>query len=396
MYFLQMPLTRSLYREDELIAALKWGIIKGRIKEVLFWSQEALDSNMTPEFLKALLWVWLFTCGPRSIHWMKHFEACMKNPTEDACIHLVVSLTYHLRSCGDNSTFALLGLGLCKHRKQPNTITLQHIPETLPNTPIVRALIQGKLDLAWTILRPNWNVSAWSTLNMVVKVKHPSYIQYIEMLMNGQSWMGSAWMPEWTWCLRALATILTSSVSPLKLLEEPVNYNHILDDYIPHTHLTMRKRRIYEIPHACIYWHTERGALCINKTTESELQINLEDTLSESKYWSSYLPIGYDLAREEFFYNHFPDDIPDEWSMNDRMKSHGYGGVPVGDKINHNVMFNRCLIRWFGNIPCRYIWRGFELSLEEFTQRWHGAQPETLEQGIHEAYEGIEIGRAHV
>jgi len=297
---------------------------------------------------------------------------------------------YYVKVHGDSSTIALLGLGLCKRNKQPNTITLSYVPTNLPNTPIICALLQGKVDLAWTLLRPDWNTNAWSTLIDVTTQKRPANVKHITMLMNPKSWMGSAWTPEWTWCLRAAATILSSSILEQQSEDSQI-YDRVLSEYSSHTHLTMRNRRIYEIPHSCLYWFTQRGALLVNETTESELQMNLEDTLVGSKYWSSLLPIGYDLAREEFFYKHFPDDIPDEWSTADRLKSHGIGCVPTGTAVNHNIMFNRCLIRWISNIPCRHIWRGIELAIEEFTQRWEVYRPNTMETGIHEAYEQIDV-----
>lgn len=386
-----MPLTRSLYREDELIAALKWSIIKGRFTEALFWSQEALDSNMTPEFLKALLWVWFFACGPASISWMERFEACVKDPNERVCLNLVICLLYNVKLRGDSSTLALLALGLCSYKKEPNTTTLSSVPVGLPNTPVIRALVQGKVDLAWMLLRPDWTKTSWTTLMNVCSIKHPKYMNYIKMLMNPVSWMGDTYTNEYTWHLRALATILTCTTGTLDLHEDVSAYTKILDEHHPHTNLSMRNRRLYEIPYGCLYWFTARGAKRVDETTEYELMIDLEDTLVGSKYWTPYLPIGYDFERENFFHTHFPDDIPDEWSTASRMKSHGYGGVPTGNNINHSVMFNRCLIRWFGLIPCRYIWRGLEIAVEEFTQRWNRCIPKTLEAGIYQAYEEADI-----
>ena len=385
-----MPLTRSLYREDELISALKWHLIKGRFNETLFWTQEALDSNMKNEFFKAVLWVWIFTCGPSSLGWIDRFSQCIKNPTDYNCLNLVISLLYHIKHRGDISALCLLGLGLCKAKKQPNTITLLTLPEGLPNTPIIRALVQGKTDLAWMLLRPDWNTTSWTTLESLIKVKHPSALKYIGMLQNPKPWMDIAYTPEWTWCLRSIATILACSPKPLNIYEEPKSYDRVISNYICHTGFSMRHRRVYEIPLESLYWHTKRGSLTVDKTTENELQIDLEDSLAGSKYWDGALPVGYDLEREEFYYVHFPDDIPDEWSAENRKKSHGHGVVPVG-VVNHNVMFNRCLIRWFNKLPCNYLWRGFEIAIEEFTHRWEVYRPQTLETGIHEAYEQIDV-----
>lgn len=385
-----MPLTRSLYREDELIAALKWCIIKGRFNEALFWSQEALDSNMRDEYFKALLWVWIFTCGPQALSWIERFDVCMNDPNEYNCLNLVISLLYHVKNRGDISSLCLLGLGLCTPKKQPNNITLLTLPEGLPNTPIVRALVQGKADLAWMLLRPDWNTSSWDNLKAVLQHKHYSALKYLDMLSNPKAWMGNAYSPEYTWCLRSIATVLTCSPVPLTIYNEPASFDRVLSEYICHTGFTMRHRRLYEVPNACLYWHTKRGSLTVHETTQNELQMNLEDSLAGSKYWDEYLPIGYDLEREEFFYVHFPDDIPDEWSNETKKKSHGCGPVPCG-KVNHNIIFNRCLIRWFNGIPCKQLWRGFEIAIEEFTHRWEVYRPHTLETGIHEAYEQIDV-----
>ena len=387
-----MPLTRSLYREDEVIAALKWCVIRGRFNEALFWAQEAIDSNMSEEFLKALVWVWLFTCGPKSIRWISYLHKCIENPpTEDSYIHLLLNLMYNVKYAGDTSVLSLLGLGLCYGKKQPNTITLIKVPEPLPNVPVVRALLQGKVDLAWSILRPEWSKNPWELLRNILSVKNKHTLPYFDEVATAEKWMRSLWTPNLLWCFRAVATVLVATTGSLTIMDEYNSYNHILESYARHTNLSMRKRRLYEVPYECLYWLTTRGWNRVNETTESEIQLNLEDSLKGSKYWSSLLPIGYDLSREEFFYKHFQDDIPDEWSTLARLKSHGYGSVPVGNKICHSTILNRCLVRWFSHIPSKSVWRGFEIALEEFTQRWRYKAPSSLEDGIHEAYEEKDV-----
>jgi hypothetical protein len=382
-----MTLTRSLYREDEAIAALKWCILNRRFNEALFWSQELMDSNMTHEFLSALMWVWMFTCGPSSSTWIKRFHDCIHSNNEDEYMNMMLSLMYHVKNVGDTSVLSLLGLGLCEHTKEPNVLVPIEIPGTLPKTPIISSLIQGKVDLAWTLLRPEWSNNAWESIQAVVAVKHPKQAEYLNIIMNAEKWMGSVWDVKYTWCLRAMATLLASSNSDLTLFVERDNFDHIMSMYNKHTDLTMRSRRICTIPRQCLYWFTKRGRLLVNQSNEEELQINLEDALTGSKYWSKFLPIGYDMEREEFYSRHFPDDIPDEWSKESRAVSHGYGSTPVGDKINHSNLLNGCLVKWFGNIPSKYVWRGFEIALEVFVNKWRYGKPPSIEIGIHRAYE---------
>jgi hypothetical protein len=150
----------------------------------------------------------------------------------------------------------------------------------------------------------------------------------------------------------------------------------------------MRYRRIFEIPYECLYFFTKRGSLRINETTESDLIYRLEEKIVDSKFWSS-LPIGPysdDILREEFYAHYFPTDIPDEWSSQDRQKSHGTGVIPVGDSIDMTIVFNRCLVRWFGLLPCRSIWNGWAGTLEVFMNLWATNHPKSIESGIHEAY----------
>lgn len=242
--------------------------------------------------------------------------------------------------------------------------------------------------MAWALLRPEWtNNTAWSAITSVVSVKHPQCIEHLNIIMTAEKWMGSLWNVNYTWSLRAMATLLASTKNNLTMFVEHDKYEHVMMSHIKHTDMTMRARRLYTVPRECLYWFTKRGRLFVNESNEGELMINLEDALTGSKYWSKFLPIGYDLEREKFYHRHFPDDIPDEWSTHSRSMSHGYGSTHVGDKINHSNLLNNCLVRWFSNIPSKYVWRGFEIAVEVFVNKWRHEKPPSLELGIHRAYE---------
>jgi len=386
-----MSLTQSLYREEEVIAALKWCLIRGRMAEAVFWAQECLDSGLTPEFIRALVWVWLFTCGPASIGWLAHLNSCLQNygaVTQESYMNLLMSLAHHVKNRGDNSVLALLAAGLKNYDDVPNILTITKLPESIPNTPECRALFQGKAELAWSLLRTQWDRDAWSSLEAVLKVKQPHILNLFSSLRNSPLTMHVAWIQEWTWCIRALATLIVCKREPIELVPENRDYSHITYVRREFINLPMRYRRIFEIPYECLYLFTKRGSLRINETTESDLIYKLEEKIVESKFWSS-LPIGPysdDILREEFYAHYFPTDIPDEWSSQDRQKSHGTGVIPVGDSIDIGIVFNRCLVRWFGLLPCRSIWNGWEAALEVFMNLWATNHPKSIESGIHEAY----------
>lgn len=116
-----------------------------------------------------------------------------------------------------------------------------------------------------------------------------------------------------------------------------------------------RARREIAIPIDCLYWLTERGrSLTVYETNEREIMGLLEKptALWNSTYWDDVATElgGWeavrngDEAREAFYAEQFPDDIPDEWSAADRAKSHGRGVLQPGKGLSGTVW----LQRWFG------------------------------------------------
>jgi len=390
-----MPLTACLYREDEVVAALKWCLMRGRTLEAMFWAQECSDSNMVQEALDAAFWVWLFGCGPSNLGWLNRFATCIKHRhylNDAELMGLISSLSIHMRQRPDSSALVLLGLGLRTEFMGPS-IPDQLGPQRLPLSlsefesdtvygPSVRALVQGKTPLAWAILRPTWYQNNWSTLSAFVK-EHPCLSDSISLLESAPSWMGFLWKDEYTWPVRAVAVASLSSLKPPIMEREPC------DDYMKQwaewLKAPMRFRRPYTIPTDCLYWFTARGNLRVSETTEGELTDGLEKALIGSKIWKMHeKELDDDESRQNFYDTYFPNDIPDEWSAASRAVSHGRGVVPVGD-IQFHIVFERCLDRWFQRVP-NCIWKGTENALAEFKRRWAYSPPQSLERGIHEAY----------
>jgi hypothetical protein len=383
-----MPLTKSLYNQDEVLAALKWCLLRGRLQQTVFWSQECLDSNLISEFLQALVWVWLFGCGSASLGWISRLRLCLQKGqacTQSEYIDLVISLGFHAKSRGDSSTLALLGMGLMNQSEEPNTITLMNFPQGLEDTPLARALLQGKSDLAWSLLRPLWKTGAWEILTQVLTYKHPHCADLFSLLKTSENWMQSAWIPEWEWCIRAFACATVCSHAIVILSEEAPPSLDLSSERLNYMDLPMRRRRLYQIPLDCLYWMTRRGSLRVNQSNETELTGMLEDGFVGSRFWHTKMPVD-DESRETFYQTYFPNDIPDEWSRESRLMSHGQGVLPVGDSIDHSIIISRCLARWFASIPCKTSWRGLEKGLAEFQRRWSVKLPPTLQWGIHEAY----------
>ena len=89
-----MALTRNLYREDEVIAALIHSVVNGKVAEALFWTQEAIESDMDVRIFQALLSVWLHCVGVQNVPWLGCLvESLRSSMDEEVIISLVVELT---------------------------------------------------------------------------------------------------------------------------------------------------------------------------------------------------------------------------------------------------------------------------------------------------------------
>jgi hypothetical protein len=94
---------------------------------------------------------------------------------------------------------------------------------------------------------------------------------------------------------------------------------------------SMRKRRALNHKPEALYL-TARAQQSAYVSSEPDIQDGLIQTLLQSEYWTPILEtymtgrVWKSAKHKEFFYDtYFPQDIPDEWSLADREKSHGRG-----------------------------------------------------------------------
>ena len=335
------PLTRNLYREDEVLAALRWCTIKGRAQEAIFWAQEALDSGLYIEVLDALFWVWCFSACITNLTWLQDFRRLVqKGPTattHDDIQRILMGLLRGGPARRDGTVIALLGLGLIYESQIP----------TLKD-----AIDQAKPLDAWVLSKDLWPkmpVVTWTLLKDGSR-KRADAREAIHMLETLPQWYSNGSM--WVWVTRAAATAIatcaTASPSPDWL--PPVEWVLYPQQWF---HLPMRFRRIHIIPAECLYWQTGRGELAVTETTDRDLTHNLEAALQLSVFWKDICPtpMSDDDYRMDFYDTYYQNDIPDEWSAEDRAKSHGAGPLPYVT-ADRTIVFQRCLERWFGGLPC--------------------------------------------
>jgi hypothetical protein len=118
--------------------------------------------------------------------------------------------------------------------------------------------------------------------------------------------------------------------------------------------------RLYPIPSVALYG-TRRGAtLCTQYHTNGLYDI--EKGIKGCPFWDEalreYQRHGKwvsDDAMEAFYDRYFPDDIPDEWSQQDQLISHGQGVLRTGERLSL-AKLGRI---WF-QAESRYAWGFYE------------------------------------
>lgn len=377
---MQSQLTKHLYREDEVVAALMFSVLRGRYKEAAFWGLELLDSGLVGQMEEALQTVWFYGFGVKALKWMCEFEKVLAEEEIDAtaCLRLIVSLAVlGGRKRTDGTMIGILGL---KIPAEPERIWPSEFQSKEGNqllNYIGGACAQRKLASAWL---------AWNALSE----KRVEYLEEILLWRHGEgsgSWLTFFKGGDLQKAAMALAAACLSkeeyfdSVEGLNLPPFPEDLQPLLEEWGAATG-KHRARRVFTIPFECLYHITKRGSeQTVYDSNEKELLGRLErpGKLWGSEFWDEAAEEfgGWeavrsdDEARESFYDTLFPDDIPDEWPKELRAKSHGTGVLQRGQKSSIGGWFRR----WFGGLTSSLLWRGVELAVErlessEITRGW--------------------------
>ncbi len=352
-----MPLTRHLYREDEVVAALQLCVLRGRGLEACFWALELLDSSMSPQLEAAMNMAWLYGFGASALSWWRAWhKAWVTDSLEEGLILRLVGELARAASCRDASVVAILGAP--PSTQQPDRVNQWGFEGEGLAAFVRAALWQGKTLLAWWAGRAGGLLTS-DFLGAVATAKHGSAgDEALKMLDLGQvghqaaavailCQCPSTFQASWTRDLRGeLATEIVAAITEWQGL------------------LGRRARRAFTVPVDCLYWATARGrTMSVYDTNVKELyRMERSAALWGSEFWDEAVAErgGWqavrsdDSVREWFYDTYFPDDIPDEWSRAEQAKSHG-GGVLQRWAAATLADWVR---RWFGDSPCSVIWGG--------------------------------------
>lgn len=376
-YNLRMPLSRHFYSVDEVEASLLHSISRGRVEESLFWCQELIDSGYIGETISILFQSWLWNFGPFYIQWF--LNAFKLLSSEELSETDILTTTYQLASIPqrfrDNSLWSIL-ISCSDNQQIPDRLVRKYPKKWNSNniieTHFIGAIYQGKSRNAWWVSRfiaPKriWELLEWFAENVSIDYTK-EYKEYIGFLQKYNELLGFE-CKEYDIIIRCLA-ICGFCIKGLQLKESMDKKwikeidPHIKQDIDIWSKLLGKKsRRIYKIQTSYLYGSTIRGNMKWSQNNISQLN-DIEKYLIGCPFWneaiSDYGSINEDTntviwnsdeAVEEFYDKYFPDDIPDEWSKEEKIKSHGDGILGPNDitniwKYSYNYLNGKTKLGW--------------------------------------------------
>jgi hypothetical protein len=317
-------LTIHLYRKDEVLASLRWAIITHNYTEAAFWGLELYDSNMEEDTVRFLRSLWITQIGFGSWSALESLETAAVLSREE----WVKLLIYWTRiRIHDTTILHLLIRGATVSSDW--VPTFPHAKEYTTVTDIFDdCLRRGKTLDAWLISRAMDSHEVWHCLKTMALERGVS--PWLIVLDESD-------MPEHERCAVGIVLITLNKAAwktanePLDMRELPSELTKAIDEWDAEE--SMRKRRHFKIRPEALLCITDRSSLSSSESSESDIVNDLERSLRDSSYWAQAL-LPYtrsdgtwisDSKKEAFYDLYFSDDIPDEWSAQDREKSHGRG-----------------------------------------------------------------------
>lgn len=333
-------LTAHFYRTEEVCAALIHAIYSNKKQETFFWAQELIDSGSTNRLIYNLVYAYAINYSHRHLEWLTAFaDICFASDIiDEERLQEAVQALLALPQSSRDGSFVLSALHVPKKPEAPTTRPQIH-PHTLH--------VLSQPNEAWLGFVPASTAST-STINT-----------QLQAILDQLLWLAS------THCDFLPAHLPRSVFIGLRGANR-----EFLDGW--QDILGRRARRVFGIPSGCLPAYTARGAHPITETTIHELR-SLHNTFHLSSYWSTICPqtlrSDEDPVWEAWLNTIFlQDDIPEEWSKEDQIKSHGSGcqhpsSIPSVGKLLWNcvprestIMFGwfQTLARQFESEPLQY------------------------------------------
>lgn len=322
---LKMELTRNLYRLEEVKASLTYSLLLGKIRSSLFWSQEILASECGCELGGVLLKFWIHYCCPYDILLPVHIRKIDFDGDIDVqIIKIVMRLVAAASKRPGNIVMEIISAGLNRYpwpcyTAVPTDEQSNEAKEMETKTGI-QADICFKISLAfqrnqvaraWHFVARQDPVAITGLLRLLAVEKKKA----IDCLCDLSTTEGFQQIS-----LAACCVVLSTDGS--------IKACDIETENIPSLLLSVkswikkqgqRQGRIYAIEKEALY------GVCSSEASLTDLYDIYPFLTKATPFWQRIVA-GYDIkndsTKEEFYADWFPDDIPDEWSLEDQQKSH--------------------------------------------------------------------------
>jgi len=383
-----MPLSRHFYPLDDVHAALLHASCSSDPAKSVFWCQELLWSGCASEAISTLFESWLWQVGPFRLAWLCSAwnTLATEEITEDAIRLAAYQLGTLSASQRDHSLWQILVLGT-RGTTAPDHIT-RKTPAELPSKDnkdiyFIRGLYQGKARCAWWMaqyLTPErvWELLTWYVDTIVTEECRSPYRACLTALQQYEQLLGYR-SEEYDVVVRCVA-VLMICLTPTQQVESTrpmiaTMDRHVMSKLAEWSTLCGRKAaRVYSLPTACLYETTWRGQHRWSQHNRFQLH-HVEPSLIGCPFWNEAIAeygiiahgaIQWNSVQDEeaFYEQYFPDDIPDEWTMEEKRMSHGNGVLGPEEITSLRTYALRFL-----SLPSRLTW-GCLHSVQTLLLQW--------------------------
>lgn len=340
-----MPLTRHFYALDEVEAALSYSATRNDVRETAFWCHELIQSECASEAISCLFQTWMWDKGPFALGWL--LDAGKTLSSEEVTETDVYQAADRLRSCyalHDHSLWNILYLYYAggDHGRPCDPVTPRTPPTAEPSafSPadmfFLRACHQGKAASAWWISARRDAGEFWSLVGKCLPHLLPAEqvadtTVCLALFRRYETLLGyrSDAADDVLRCLAVLVLCLSpaqraASLQRGRTKEMDAAAAALIADLAPQ--IGRRAARRYAIPAVCLYGITMRGRLRWTDSTLGHLH-DVEPHLRGCTYWDGV------LAERRLADEDVPDDVPDEWTTDEKKKSHGDGVMGPRDRL---------------------------------------------------------------
>jgi hypothetical protein len=314
-------LTRNLYDLEEVKASLTYSLLIGKTRESIFWAQEILASECGWELGGVLIRFWIEYCCPNDFFIPVKIRRLDFDGDMDKDI---IAIIMRLCACKkQNRVMEIIVKGFASmpwpcYRVNPNKEQLLEAEERskvcglepIQCFKISQALATRRAGRAWHIADRCLVDGVRKLLRLITCAREKVVIDCLVDLSETEGFRRIS--------LAACCIILADVDS----FRTDVEYSDIAglmmsaDSWIKKQ--GQRQGRIYDIEKRALYGLKKKADI-------RELYDIYPRLAAATPFWQRIVA-GYDMtsdeAKEKFYETWFPNDIPDEWSLEDQQKSH--------------------------------------------------------------------------